>query len=419
VILNIPALEEEVLDAQRAWPFWRMVPRFDREYRLGDLVGAIRALVGFENGHAAALEKYISQSALLFFARSGRECLYLILKILGLPERSRIGVPLYCCASVFEAIAAAGHVPVFLDIDLETYGLSEEHLRRNRACIDALIVVHTFGYPADIDRLRQVLESDVPLIEDCAHSLFSEYHGRPTGTCSDASFFTFGMHKPAAVGGGAALLVNSEERAQSAQREIARLGAESLPHEIRHSLKCWSRSIAYQRAAYGALLGSPFGRYRDVEPRASSANGNGNHFPPARMRSVDQVLVGQRIDAFRNKLPALAGNTKRLQDAINGSSLETPAEPTWGTWNHFMLPVRYESAKRRDAGRRFLLSRQIDTAPLYQNCARNARFYGYQGECSNAELAAQTLCTVPNHSWLNTEEITYIGESLRLSSKAV
>jgi perosamine synthetase len=408
--------------AQSTWPFWKTVPRFDREYSLGDLAMAARALTEGTNEHARAFGQLFSLAGRIFFARSGRECLYLILKILGLPPGSRIGVPLYCCASVFEAIVAAGHVPVFLDIDLETYALSEEAVGRENNNIDALLVVHTFGYPANIGRLRACLKAhDIPIIEDCAHALFSEYEGRLTGTCSDASFFTFGMHKPAAAGGGGAFLLNNAELTTAAGRELRQLDAEPFLQEIRHSLTCFARGLSYQRSAYGALLVSPLGRYRDAERGHANGNGAGGsngHFPPRKLRSVDRALLRQRIGDFRQKLPALTANTAALGKAIAGTSLTMPAEPNYGAWNHFMVPVRYETPDAREAGRKFLLSRRIDTAPLYRNCERNARHFGYAGGCPAAEQAAKTLCTVPNHSWLTSDELSYVGESLRLSAGA-
>lgn len=406
--------------AAKALPFWKMIPRFDREYSLADLVLAVRTLASDRGGGAAGLEQYVSAGAALYFARSGRECLYLILKMIGLRAQSRVGVPLYCCASVFEAIAAAGHIPVFLDIDLNTYALHEAHLHRSKDHIDALIVVHTFGYPADLSRIRECLGSrEIPIIEDCAHALFSECRGGLAGTCSQASFFTFGMHKPAAVGGGAALLANDPSFAKVAAQEHARLRSETRARELQHSLACWARGLLYQRAAYGALIGSPLGRFRNEERRSSNGNGireSDTYDPPSKMRSVDQALVRKRIEDFLMKLPVLAANTQKLREAIGECPLAMPQEPQLGKWNHFMVPVRYQTAKRRERGRAFLVRRRIDTAPLYQNCARNALHFGYSGDCPLAEHAAQTVCTVPNHPWLSEQEIAYIGESLRLSA---
>jgi len=402
-----------------AWPFWKTVPRFDREYSAKDLLRAGRSWLR-KNGAGRPEIEHLFALDHCQFLRSGRECLYLILKILNLRPKSIIGVPLYCCASVFEAIAVAGHVPFFLDVDLDSYSLDEEFLRRHAQRLDALVVVHTFGYPGNLKRLQSCLAGrNIPIIEDCAHALFTEFDGRLAGTWGDASFLTFGMHKPAAAGGGAVLIINNPDLASAAKREFIRLGRESSGQELRHSLICWARSLAYHRVTYGALLASPLGRYRDEErgvPDGDELVKIEQNWSPAKIRSVDQVLVAGRIHEFRRKMFVLAENTQKLRDGIAESSLALPEEPAHGKWNHFMVPVRYPSGKDRESGRRLLTRRGVDTSPLYQNCARNARWFGYQGGCPQAELAGQTVCTVPNHVWLSDAEIAYIAESLRMSA---
>lgn len=179
----------EILGTRPAanWPFWRTIPRFSREYSTADLAAACVTLVNSSDRDESGLERYFREAESVHFVRSGRESLYLILRALHLRAGSRIGVPLYCCEAVFAAIAAAGHVPVFLDVDLNSYALDEEFLWRHKNELEALVVVHTFGYPANLTRINECLENlDIPVIEDCAHSLFSEYMGSPTGSWTQA-----------------------------------------------------------------------------------------------------------------------------------------------------------------------------------------------------------------------------------------
>jgi len=401
-----------------AWPFWKSIPRFDREYSLADLGPAMSALFSAPDEDASWIRNFYSPR-FFQFVRSGTECLYLILKLLKLRPKSRVGVPLYCCSAVFEAIAAAGHVPAFLDVDLDSYALDVEFLRQRRNQLDALVVVHVFGYPTDFKALRDALEGrDIPIIEDCAHSLFSESQNRLTGSCTDASFLTFGMHKPAAVGGGAVLLINDAGLADSAKRELHSLSWETKSREFRHSMICLARSISYHRATYGALLASPLGHGRDNgrwTPRENGASLSDREFTPSGIRAVDRVLVERRVQEFQKKMPLLEDNARKLRAALVDSPLAFPSEPAFGKWNHFLVPVRFPTPAKRESGRRFLVQRRVDTAPLYQNCARNAARFGYAGDCPKAERVAKTVCTVPNHAWLTKDEITYIAEALRHS----
>src|SRR6266566_2425388 len=105
----------------------------------------------------------------VFLTTSGRASLYLLLKSIGLRPGSLIGVPLFVCDAVFEAIVRAGHQPVFLDVDPATMIVTPSQLPARRS-IDALVAVHLFGNPVDVESIAS--HYGVPVIEDCAHALF-------------------------------------------------------------------------------------------------------------------------------------------------------------------------------------------------------------------------------------------------------
>jgi perosamine synthetase len=404
-----------------AWPFWKTIPRFGREYSARDLVKALKALADSPNDEATGLETHFPTANSFHFARSGQECLYLILRCLKLRERARVGVPLYCCEAVFAAIAEAGHVPVFLDIDLNSYGFDEECVWSHRNELDALIVVHTFGYPANLTRIQKCLGNrDIPVVEDCAHSLFSDYMGAPTGSWTQASFLTFGVHKPASAGGGGMLVMNNPALADAAAEQSRHLEAESILQEVRHSLLCWARSLSYHRGVYGALLASVLARSRDIEVGERQWRELQEHRKRRsawRIRLVDRVLISERVRDFESSQVKLARNTAWIRKFILDTPLATPEEPSYGKWNHFMLPVRYGNSAQCRSGREFLRTKRIDTSPLYRNCVHNARRYGYYGRCPQAELAAETVCTVPNHAWLSDDELRHICITLRRSAE--
>jgi perosamine synthetase len=399
-----------------SWPFWKTVPRFEPEYSVTDFLRALAALITRDNCETMAFRQFPADC--LFF-RSGRECLYAILKALKLRDHARVGVPLYCCPSVFGSITAAGHMPVFLDVNLDTYSLDLDSLERNKNGLDAVVIVHTFGYPANLGAIRTCLGArQIPMIEDCAHAFLSEYQGGLLGTHTQASFFSFGLHKPAAVGGGGVTVFNDPTLAKSAAEVISVPAVGSRLEEFRHVVTCGVRALAYQRVIYGALLASPLGRRRDARVSSDGETLEDTiQYSLARMRQSDQVLLSGRLDEFGEKLPILSRNAQRFRAAIQGVPLELPEEPSHGKWNHFLLPARYRDGKRRTTGRQFLTKHRVDTGPLYQNCVPGARHFGYSGGCPNAEKAAETVCTIPHHPWLSDSEIEFIGQLVRRSSE--
>jgi len=121
----------------------------------------------------------------------GRTALYLGLRAIDVREREVI-IPAFICTVVRHAIVAAGGIPRFVDIDIEnfTYDVSE---LRNKISerTKAIILVHYFGRVArNLKQIIQVAkESNIALIEDCAHSLGAEYKGKRIGAFGDLSIF--------------------------------------------------------------------------------------------------------------------------------------------------------------------------------------------------------------------------------------
>jgi dTDP-4-amino-4,6-dideoxygalactose transaminase len=393
------------------------IPRYEREYRTRDLLTAFRA--PFET-HTAPGPAELFPAAEAFLIRSGRECLYVALKILGLPPGSPVGVPLYCCDSVFAAIAAAGCQPFFLDVNSRTGGLDLNFLRAHRDSIRALVAIHMFGYPEDMNAIAGVLGAAVPVIEDCAHALFSHDRGRLAGSLSSMAFYTFGLHKPASAGGGGMLLVNAPSLKATALACIQDLDSEPLASQFRHAFICWARGIFYTRPVYGAFLASPSGKYRDkYRPGTEEQEAMGQAAPwrPAAIRTVDLALLRQRVGTFRAGLGIRASHTRILREALAGTRVSIPDEPEHGGWNHFLLPALFSSPERLNSAREFLREKRIDTAPLYRNCARDAQRFGYrQGQCPNAEQMARRVCTIPNHASLTARDVRYIAGALRAAA---
>jgi dTDP-4-amino-4,6-dideoxygalactose transaminase len=168
-------------------------------------------------------------------------------------------------------------------------------------------------------------------------------------------------------------------------------------------------------------LASPLGRLREGCMDCSKAGDvveDTIQYSLKRMRLSDQILLENRLREFRGKLARLSRNTYQLRTATHGVALEIPKEPSHGQWNHYLLPVRYSDAIHRTLGRRFLKQLRVDTGPIFRNCVRDARRFGYTGGCPKAEEAVQTVCTVPHHPWLSDAQIKFMGGALRKSVEA-
>ena len=144
--------------------------------------------------HVSEFEKEFSQFIGMPSAAvsSGTAALHLALVILGVGEQDEVILPSYTCASVGMPILYLKARPVFGDIGEDYNILPEEIKKRITEKTKAVIVPHMFGYPADIEDIKEICEDHgIPLIEDCAQSIGALYRNKKVGTFGDISIFSF------------------------------------------------------------------------------------------------------------------------------------------------------------------------------------------------------------------------------------
>lgn len=122
--------------------------------------------------------------------------------------------PYTMVASVTAAIAFNA-VPVFADIDPQNFCLSPQSIREKiTERTKAIIVVHLFGHPADMDEIMEIArEHNIIVIEDCAQAPCATYKGRPVGTLGHMGVFSLNYHKHIHSGEGGIVLTNDERLA--------------------------------------------------------------------------------------------------------------------------------------------------------------------------------------------------------------
>lgn len=144
----------------------------------------------------------------VFTFNSGRTALFALLRAYGIGKGNEVIVQAFTCVAVPNSVLWAGAKPVYADIDT-SYNLDPSSIEKKiTAHTKAIIVQHTMGIPAQIEKITAVAKKHKLLvIEDCAHSLGSVYKGKRLGTFGDAAFFSFGRDKSvSSVWGGAAIL---------------------------------------------------------------------------------------------------------------------------------------------------------------------------------------------------------------------
>lgn len=178
---------------------------------------------GFENDLAAWLGEKSASPLHVVALSSGTAAIHLALVMLGVGPGDEVICQSFTFAASANPIVYQGATPVFVDSEPGTWNMDPELLRqaiddRLRATgklPKAIIPVHLYGTPARMDEINSVASAyGIPVVEDAAEALGSEYNGRYCGTFGTYGALSFNGNKMITTSGGGALICPDEESAR-------------------------------------------------------------------------------------------------------------------------------------------------------------------------------------------------------------
>ena len=166
---------------------------------------------------------------------SGTSALHVSLLLADVERDTEVITQSLSFIATCNAINYCGAMPVFVDVDKKTLGLSPKSLsdfleaygklidgqcfnKKTNKRLSACVPMHTFGHPCEIDEIKAICDLwCIPLVEDAAESLGSFYKGRHTGTTGLLSAISFNGNKIVTAGGGGAIITNDKSLAKKAK----------------------------------------------------------------------------------------------------------------------------------------------------------------------------------------------------------
>ena len=216
--------------------------------RSGQYIGG-PAISAFETAFAAA-----TGTPHAIGCNSGTDALILALRALGIGAGDEVITCSFSFFATAEAISAVGATPVFVDVDPDTYLINLDQVEAAiTPASRALLPVHLFGRPVDMDRLCALARAHgLKVIEDCAQATGASWKGRPVGSWGDAGCFSFFPTKNlGGAGDGGAVVCADPELAQ----RVRELAVHGMPRRYLHtSLGYNSRLDALQAAVLNVKL---------------------------------------------------------------------------------------------------------------------------------------------------------------------
>lgn len=148
---------------------------------------------------------------------SGTGAIHLALKAAGVGEGDIVLCPTLTFSASANPIIYQNATPVFIDSNYETWNMDpnalKEAFEKYGERVKAVIVVHLYGFSADMDKIMEICDQhNVPVIEDAAESLGAYYKGKHTGTFGKYGIFSFNGNKIITTSGGGMLVSDDEEK---------------------------------------------------------------------------------------------------------------------------------------------------------------------------------------------------------------
>lgn len=310
---------------------------------------------------------------------NGTVAMHLALATLGLEPGDEVILPTFTMIATINAVTYCGATPVLVDSEPTYWQMDVEQVAAKiTPCTKAILPVHTYGHPVDMDALNELAcRHGVLVIEDAAESHGAEYKGRRTGGLGVAAGFSFYGNKIITTGEGGMITTNN--------KEIAQLAWNLRDHAFSHERHFWHKFVGYN--------------YRMTNLQAALGL--------AQVEQLDELVAARR----RN-----AAHYTRLLSAVPG--ITTPPEAPWAKnvfWMYGILVDEQAYGMNRDQLRRVLAENGVETRtffipmhcqPIYWQTFKGQRF-----------PAAERLCRdgfyLPSASSLSANEIDYIAGVIR------
>ena len=219
---------------------------------------------------------------------SGTNALHISLMLAGVERGDEVLTQALTFIATCNALSYIGAVPVFIDVDRDTMGLSPTAVRKwleknaeikDNQCfnknthrrVKACVPMHTFGHPVHLDELVKVCnEYHIELVEDAAESIGSLYKGKHTGTFGKIGALSFNGNKTITTGGGGMMLFNDEKLGAYAKHITTQA---KIPHrwEFRHDHIGYNYRMPNINAALGCAQLENIDKYIESKRQTAAA----------------------------------------------------------------------------------------------------------------------------------------------------
>jgi dTDP-4-amino-4,6-dideoxygalactose transaminase len=266
--------------------------------------------------------------------------------------------------STASCISMTGAVPVFCDIDINTYHLNIDSVKRMLSTkTKALIYTHLFGNMSDTDDLINLCkEHNIVFIEDAAQSLGSSLNNVKAGSIGDCSSFSFNTNKVVAgINGGGVFLTDCQQQ-----------------YELVKKIRRHGKGLDFETLGYNS-----------------------------RLYVLNSEIIKLRLRNHRKNQLKRQSIAKRYIQEFESLPLHVQKMTSGLDHNYHKFVIRFDDSNSRNKAKKLLNASVHYDTPLSENSMYNCINFR-RDVCSNARAASATVLSLPVHAWLTNEEIDNI-----------
>ncbi len=309
---------------------------------------------------------------------NGTCALQVALRLAGVQNNDEVLTQALTFVATANSISYLGANPVFIDVDLDTMGLSpkslEEFLNQNAELRDdgsynkktgkrfsACLPMHTFGFMCRIDEIVEICDKwNIPVIEDAAEALGSRYKGQSSGSFGLLSAFSLNGNKIITSGGGGAITTNNIDIGNQAKHLTT---TAKIPHQWEYT---------HDKVGYNF-----------------------------RMPNLNAALACAQLEQLEIMKQSKNNIYNQYKSFLKDKGLKLVDIPENTDWNYWLMSILLDDKKDRDMFLEETNNKGINTRPIwtlmyhlsmYQNSQRDSQ--------ENAEYLEQRIVNLPSSAIL-------------------
>ena len=311
---------------------------------------------------------------------SGTAALHASILAAGIKKDDEVLIPSFTFVATANSVACTGAIPVFVDIEKDTYCMNPQDLQskitdRTRA----IIPVHLYGHPAKMDEILEIANKrSLMVIEDACQSLGSTFDGKQTGSIGQMGCFSMYASKVLTSGEGGAITTNNDEFADKLRM-------------IRN---------------HGMVDG--------YDPRIVGFN--------MRLPEIPAAIAKAQMKKIQSMLNKRANNADKLgqllRDSINDKNIVLPHENQRTKYNWYLYTVAFNES--RDKVKKFLNENGIGATVYYDPPVHQTPYYSkfHTGELEITEWASKSVLSLPVHPSVTENDLDMIAHSVEKAIKS-